>query len=269
MKKNDLDKIMEASRRVQQIDLSKIQYSLEFQSQAFAEMITKISAIDFSPLYASIAKMSIDFSVLYKSIEKLSQLNISPLLAEITSSVFFYQSQIQQIEEILNKVAVSYALSLEKVRGNLFLSSAFIKQLREITEFQETFAIRLAESLYKTFEIDDEDEQLKKVKEIAEQTIEEQPNTKLQLEVLIFIVAIISAMFAGGQLYYAYLQYETSKQDSVETNKRFSYIMKMFEDFAQKLDDSNESEEIYYIAKRQVQIKVRPTYKSSSIQIKK
>lgn len=274
MKENEINKLSEVSKKLQEIDFPNIKHSLQFQSKAFAKMFETIHTVNLSPLYETIAKISTDLSIVHKTFENLFTVDISPLMAKTAESLFLYQAQSQHLNETLSKLVSSYVLSLEKIRGNLFLSSAFIEQLSIINEFQETFAVKLAESLYQSFEIDDEVEQLEKVREITEQAISEQPNNKSKLEVLIFIFTIIGVMVAGisaasgvGQFYLAYLQYEASQQDSIEEDKRYSQIMNMFGDIAKKLSESDENNEIYYIVERQVQVKVKPTFKAPTIVI--
>ncbi len=171
-------------------------------------------------------------------------------------------------------IAKNYLSNLSQIRANAFLSSAFLEQIKRISNLQQTFAVQLAESLFSAIKFDGENEQgtNENFKTVIETTIQNQPDAKSKLEVLTFIFTIIGvvfggigAIFGGGQFYYSYLQYESSRQDSIDNDKKFSQFMEVLQEIARKIDRSTESKEVYCLVERQVNVRIKPNFNSATI----
>ncbi len=145
MEKNQIKQLFEASEKLS--DVAKLQLSeshifqLSKHISVNAHIAQLVSKFDFSHLVDGLVKSSlqnIDFSYFAKAIEaSIPKFDFTP----------FHISQIQEMQNFGSLIAENHSSNLSQIRANAFLSSAFLEQIKGITNLQQTFAVQLAESL--------------------------------------------------------------------------------------------------------------------------
>jgi hypothetical protein len=247
-------------------------YSIQnsFMTDQFRDSIISISQsmtinlpiIDLShfnqSLQASISK--IDFTVFSKNIGE------SVVKASLLSNI--YEEQIQGFVKALSEISLAYASNIAKIRANAFLVTSALESIRNIPTLNYSFAAELATLLQRTIEATDEDKDIiNEFENLVENKIKNQPNSKASLELIMFILTVLSFLTGSGQLYYAKLQYDDGKQSSQSNDQRFNQLVEILERIANNLENTTNETSTFYIVNRTVELKLRPKFKSSTIAV--
>lgn len=271
MDKNQLKQLRETAKRLNEIQLAQISgLQIPQISETLIQNLVVPSLMlhyDFSHLTRVItesASRSIDLPSVVEAIASIiSQIDFTPL----------YVSQIQAIQNSMKLIVESQSFQLSQIRASGLLSSALLKNLKGITSLQESFAVKLSESIANIlYEFQENPEIVgKKLEELADSETQKQPSIWIQREIRLFIISIIINLIisVGVSEYYSNSSNEVLNKNFQKTNflieNSFSEIIKVCEEQNKKIGKLEKDQGTHYVAHRKVEIKTKPSFKSQTI----
>lgn len=282
MDKNQLKLLMKSAENARRIrddyrfDFNKIEALQIYNSQIplLAQQIAKsLPKIDLSNFVRSIhlALPEIDYSQLIPKIDYFQLIkNFHFPLPKIDSSLIakIYSSQVLGLQEIALNFAKIHVSDLAKIRANAFLMASSLESIRNIAELSNSFAVELASTIYKIIENSENNENaVDEFENLVKIKINEQTNSKASLEIIIFILTVLSLLVDSGQLYYAKLQYDDAKQSSQSNDQKYFEFMEILNRIAKGFNKEPEKDNTYYAVQRTLELKVKPKFKSPTIAV--
>lgn len=276
MDKDQIKLLLESAEKARKIkdeygvDFDKIKAIQNYNSQIpflAQQIVANLPKIDLSYFARSVqfTLPEIDYTLLIPKID-YSQLIKNFPLPKIDPSLLakIYRNQISSLQKIAIDFAKIPAPDLAKIRANAFLMTSAIEGIKNITELNNSFAVKLASTIYKILESSENDENnFSEFEDFVEAKVKKQSDSKASMELIMFILTFLSFLAGSGQFYYSKLQYEDARISSEINDQKYSELVKILNRIAGTLDEKQVNSKTRYIVQRTVELKAKPKFKSS------
>ncbi len=238
------------------IDFSEVVKSLQINIPKidFAQFLPKI---DYSHLIPKI-----DYSQLLRNYQ-IPLMNINPLLLND-----IYIGQFALLQNIASDFAKIHASNLTKIRANAFLTALSIENIKNIETLTKSFAVEISLQLQEILEnIEKNKVDSKELESFVKNTLDKQSSFANKLEVLTFIIGLLTFLVNTGSLYYAKLQSDEGKQSSQIFDQRHYEFIEFLNQITKGINEEFKTDKTYYVVQRSLTLKIKPNFKSATIAV--